>query len=80
MSQFRSRVLFTLALTVGAWVLVVPAASAYIDGSSASIAFQALIGFIMAAGVGARMFWGRIRAFFAGDRAAEEEAVDAERP
>lgn len=76
--NLRARVLWTLALAVGAWVLTVPPASAYIDGGSASIIFQALIGFAMAAGVAVRVFWSRIRGLFRRQEAEVETTVDAD--
>ena len=60
----RSRLLWTAFLTVGAWALFVPAASAYVDPGSTSFVFQALIAFAMAAGLTLKTFWRRLKSFF----------------
>ncbi len=64
MTTVRTRVSWTVALTLAAWLLVVPGASAYVDPGSGSFVFQALIAFFMAAGLSAKMFWRRIKGFF----------------
>lgn len=68
------RVRWTLALMVGAWLLVVPAASAYIDAGSTSFIFSAVVAFAMAAGVTVKSFWHRLTG-----RARSTEADPAER-
>lgn len=71
----RTRLSWTIALTVGAWLVVVAPANAYIDGGSASFIFQALIAFGMAAAVTLKMQWRRVRGLF--HRAVPvEEAVE----
>ncbi|HEX2029674.1 MAG TPA: hypothetical protein VHF25_16960 [Nitriliruptorales bacterium] len=58
---FASRV---VVLTLALWLLVVPAASAYVDPGSGAFIFQALIAFTMAAGLTVKTFWRRLRALF----------------
>lgn len=55
-----SRLRLTLALTVMAWLLFVPAAGAYVDGGSMSVVFQAVIAFAAAVGMTLKVFWSRI--------------------
>lgn len=71
----RSRVLWTAFLAMGAWALVVPAASAYVDPGSTSFVFQALIAFAMAAGLTLKTYWRRIKSLFTSSSATEEEDV-----
>ena len=70
----RTRVLWTLVLTVGAWLLVVPAANAYVDPASGSYIIQILVGFAMAAALSVKVFWSRLRSFFTRSRATDGEA------
>lgn len=58
------RVRLTLILTVGAWLMVLPSAEAYIDPGSTTIIFQAIVAGLAAAGTGIAVFWTRIRSFF----------------
>lgn len=53
-----------LGLTLALWLMVIPVANAYIDPGSTTVVFQAIIAGVAAAGMGLRMFWGRISAFF----------------
>lgn len=55
------RVGWTLWLTMGLSLLVVPSAAAYLDPGSGSLVFQALVAGAMAASVSVKVFWGRIR-------------------
>lgn len=74
----RSRVAWTAVLAVGAWLLVVPAASAYVDPGSTSFVFQALIAFAMAAGLTVKTFWRRLKGMFSrgeADPQVEERAA-----
>ena len=64
MTRRRSRILWTLALTATLWQLVVPAAGAYIDPGSGSYILQLLAGAGMAAALGVRIFWRRLRGLF----------------
>lgn len=64
----RSRLGRLVWLTMAMWLLVVPAANAYIDPGSTTVIFQAIIAGIAAAGMGLRMFWGRISGFFRRDK------------
>lgn len=65
------RVRVTLILTVGAWLMVLPSAHAYIDPGSTTLIFQAIVAGIAAAGTGIAVFWGRIKAFF--DRGSSDD-------
>jgi hypothetical protein len=70
--RLRSRVGWTLWLTMGLSLLVVPTAAAYLDPGTGSLIFQALIAGAMAASVSIKVFWGRIRRLFSrGQRAPE---------
>lgn len=80
-----TRVRVTLWLTVGAWVMVLPSAQAYIDPGSTTVIFQAVVAGIAAAGTGVAVFWTRIKSVFrrgsgagaasgAGSASAEAEA------
>ncbi|MBA2528566.1 MAG: hypothetical protein H0V19_01150 [Euzebyales bacterium] len=51
-------------LTVCLVLLVMPAASAYIDPSSGSLIFQVVVGAAMAVSLGVKVFWRRIANFF----------------
>lgn len=70
----RSRILWTAFLAMGAWALIVPAASAYVDPGSTSFVFQALIAFAMAAGLTLKTYWRRLKAIFTGSSTDSEEA------
>lgn len=77
------RVRVTLVLMVGAWLMVLPSAQAYIDPGSTTVIFQAVVAGIAAAGTGLAVFWTRIKSFFrrgsGGDGAADTSAsADAE--
>lgn len=59
-----ARVLLLAYLTI-CWLFVaIPTAGAYIDPGSGSIIFQAIVGGAMALGLGVKLFWRRIAAFF----------------
>lgn len=72
-----TRVRLTLILTVGAWLMVLPSAQAYIDPASGSMIFQALIAGIAAAGTGLAVFWTRLRSLFRRGSGADA-AADAQ--
>jgi hypothetical protein len=79
----RGRVALTLYLTVGAWLLFVPAASAYLDPGSTSVIFGALVAGAMTAGMTLKLFWRRVaRLFGRKDDTAEAagDQVDADAP
>lgn len=76
----RSRILWTAFLAVGAWALVVPAASAYVDPGSTSFVFQALIAFAMAAGLTLKTYWRRLKDLFSGGSTDEGEPQRSEVP
>lgn len=64
----RRRLADLLVLTAVCWALVVPAAQAYIDAGSTSVIFQAAVAGIAAGWMFVKLFWQRVRRFFAGDR------------
>jgi uncharacterized membrane protein len=66
-----------LGLTLALWLMVIPVASAYIDPGSTTVVFQAVIAGLAAAGMGLRMFWGRISAFFRRGRSSDAEESSA---
>ena len=70
----RTRVFLTLVLTVGAWLLVVPAANAYVDPASGSYIIQLLVGFAMAAALSVKVFWSRIKSLFSRSGGSDHEA------
>lgn len=76
----RSRILWTAFLAMGAWALVVPTASAYVDPGSTSFVFQALIAFAMAAGLTLKTYWRRLKDLFSGGSGDEPEAQEAKTP
>jgi hypothetical protein len=82
-TKTRSRIAWTLALALGAWLLIAPPAAAYIDGGSGAFIFQAVIAFAMAAGVTVKMSWRRIKALFGGKKqtvaAGEERQMEHDR-
>lgn len=61
------RLLLTAIWTLTAWVLVIPAASAYIDPGTTTLLFQAVIAGLAAAGTAITVFWSRIVGFFSRD-------------
>ena len=68
----RARLALTLYLTVGAWLLFVPAAHAYLDPGSTSVIFGALVAGAMGAGMFFKTFWRRITGFFRRDDGTTE--------
>ena len=64
MRRTRGRGSWLAALTLALSLLVVPVADAYIDPGSGSFIFQAIVGGLMAAGLGIKVFWRRIVSFF----------------
>lgn len=68
-----ARLRLVLGLTVAMWLMVIPVANAYIDPGSTTVVFQAIIAGIAAAGMGLRMFWGRITGFFRRNRSGDVE-------
>ncbi len=74
----RSRILWTAFLALGAWTLVIPTASAYVDPGSTSFVFQALIAFAMAAGLTLKTYWRRLKDMFTGSATEREEAKTPE--
>lgn len=76
----RARVALTLYLTVGAWLLFVPAAHAYLDPGSTSVIFGALVAGAMGAGMFFKTFWRRITGFFRRDDATASSTTADEQP
>jgi hypothetical protein len=80
----RGRVALTLYLTVGAWLLFIPAASAYLDPGSMNVIFGALIAAAMGLGMTVKLFWRRITGPFRrnGSESTDEprDQVDADAP
>ncbi|MBW3664402.1 MAG: hypothetical protein KY469_14980 [Actinobacteria bacterium] len=75
------RLRWVLALTVAAWMLVLPAANAYIDAGSTSFIFAWVVAALATIGMFAKAGWHRIRRVFSrgGDQdAAEPVAADQE--
>lgn len=68
------RVRLGLFLTVMAWLVVIPAAHAYIDPGSTSMIFSALVAGLAAVGTAATMFWHRLRGLFRRTRPADVAA------
>lgn len=60
MPSVTSRIAWVAYLTLGFWLLVLPAANAYIDPGSGSLIFQVVVGFAMASALAAKTFWRRI--------------------
>jgi hypothetical protein len=75
-----ARAAWVVWLTVGFVLLYVPVADAYIDPGSGSIIFQAVIAGAMAASVGIKVFWKRIKSFFASVFGTRSEGAAADRP
>jgi hypothetical protein len=50
-------------VVLGFWLLVVPAANAYVDPGTGSFIFQVLIGAFLGAAVAVKVFWKRIWGF-----------------
>ncbi len=60
----KKRTSLVLYLALFFSLLAIAPANAYIDPGSGSIIFQALVGGAMAVGLGFKVFWRRIAAFF----------------
>lgn len=60
----RARIVRVLGLTLLVSITLIAPASAYIDPGSTTVVFQALIAGLAAAGMGLKMFWGRIANLF----------------
>lgn len=58
------RALVVLYMTMAFSIVVVEPAHAYIDPGSGSLIFQAVAAGAMAIGLGVKVFWRRISAFF----------------
>lgn len=79
MSPIRSRVIWILFLTVAFSLLFVPAADAYIDPGTGSFIFQAVIGMLVAVGLGFKIFWRRIVGMFSRAGGGSGGASDGEK-
>lgn len=73
MRTMIGRMAFVAYLTLCLWLLVVPAAGAYIDPGSGSVIFQAVIAGFLAGGLAFKTYWRRIKAFFSGSKSASTE-------
>ena len=76
MHRTRSRIVRTLALTLGLWMLVVPAANAYVDPGTGAFIFQALIAGLLAAGLTVKMWWRKVKSLFTGREPEPVETAD----
>jgi hypothetical protein len=75
MRRNRGRVATTLYLTAALWLMLVPAANAYIDGQTTTIVFQAIVAGIAAGGMFFKLYWRKVTAFFRRDN--DDEASPA---
>jgi hypothetical protein len=64
MRSKRSSISLFVLVVVCFWLLVVPAANAYVDPGTGSYIFQVLIGVFLGAAVAIKVFWRRIWGFF----------------
>jgi hypothetical protein len=71
----RARIALTLWLTLGAWMLFIPPASAYLDPGSTSVIFGALVAGAMGLGMFFKTFWRKLTGLFRRD----DDQVDADR-
>jgi len=60
----RSKIVWTLYLTLFLFFVCLPVANAYLDPGSGSFIFQAAVAAIMAASLGIKVFWRRIVSLF----------------
>ena len=51
-------------LTLCLSLVAIPVANAYIDPASGSLVFQVVVGAVMAASLGVKVFWRRVVGFF----------------
>jgi hypothetical protein len=58
--MIRRRLLWISLLTVGFWLLMIPAANAYLDPGAGSYIFQLLVGAFLAVVVSVKVFWRQI--------------------
>jgi hypothetical protein len=66
------------ALTLAALLLAVRPAHAYLDPGSGSFIYQILIASLLGAGVAIRMYWRKIKGFFARRPAREKDGPKAD--
>jgi hypothetical protein len=59
----RSKVFLFVLAVLSFWLLVLPAANAYVDPGTGSYIFQVLIGIFLGAAVALKVFWRRIWGF-----------------
>ena len=60
----RSKIVWTLYLSLLAFFLCLPVANAYLDPGSGSFFFQAAVAALMAVSLGLKVFWRRLVSFF----------------
>lgn len=75
-----TRVRWVVSLTALAWLLVVPAAGAYVDPGSTSLIFSWIVAGLAAAGMTLRIFWSRLRGFFRRDTATGPDHTEDSPP
>ena len=63
MNSSRSTATWFMLVVLCFWLLVVPAANAYVDPGTGSYVFQVLIGVFLGAAVAVKVFWRRIWGF-----------------
>jgi hypothetical protein len=63
MNSSRSRITVFVLAFLCFWLLVVPAANAYVDPGTGSYIFQVVIGVFLGAAVAVKVFWRRIWGF-----------------
>lgn len=73
--RLRSRLAWTLWLTLCLSLVVVSPAAAYLDPGTGSVIFQAVIAGAMAASVGIKVFWSRIRRLFVRNEGRQEDVA-----
>jgi hypothetical protein len=74
--RIMSNWLIYCALFLLAWVMFPPSAHAYIDPGTGSYILQIVIAGIAAGVFAIKMFWGKIKALFSGNRAQNQSDKD----
>ncbi len=80
MRRNRGRMATTLYLTAALWLMLVPAANAYIDSGSVSVMFQGIVAAIAAGGMFFKLFWRRLTEMFASRGTAATSSTQDEAP
>lgn len=71
----RARIAWILWLTACLSLMVIAPAAAYLDPGTGSVIFQAVIAGAMAASVGIKVFWSRIRQLFTREDPVQEDVA-----